>query len=144
MSKRDEYPPGAPCWVDTLQADADAAARFYGELFGWEPAGPGRCEAIRRFEYYVARLGGDDVAGIGSPRPANADPAWNTYVRVESADAAVARARAAGGEVLAEPFDAPPAGRLAVLPIPPVRPSASGRRASATAPGASTSPAPGR
>lgn len=34
MSERDDYPPGVPCWVDTVQADAEAAVRFYGELMG--------------------------------------------------------------------------------------------------------------
>jgi uncharacterized protein len=32
MSERNDYPPGVPCWVDTLQPDADAAVRFYGDL----------------------------------------------------------------------------------------------------------------
>jgi predicted enzyme related to lactoylglutathione lyase len=60
-----------------------------------------------------------DAAGVGSAPPdGGAGPAWNTYVCVESADAAVERARAAGGEVLVEPFDAPPAGRLAALADP--------------------------
>jgi predicted enzyme related to lactoylglutathione lyase len=43
---------------------------------------------------------------------------WTTYVRVESADAAVERAKAAGGGLLIGPLDAPPAGRLAVLVDP--------------------------
>ena len=33
---RDGYPAGVPCWIDTSQPDPEAAARFYGELFGWE------------------------------------------------------------------------------------------------------------
>lgn len=40
MSERDEYPAGVPCWVETLQPDAQAARDFYGALFGWEFAGP--------------------------------------------------------------------------------------------------------
>ena len=36
MSERDGYIPGVPCWIDTAQPDPEAAAAFYGGLFGWE------------------------------------------------------------------------------------------------------------
>ena len=29
------YPQGVPCWIDTQQPDVEAAASFYGSLFGW-------------------------------------------------------------------------------------------------------------
>ena len=45
-------------------------------------------------------------------------PAWNTHVAVDSADETAARATAAGGTVLVEPFDVPPAGRMAVIADP--------------------------
>src|SRR5690349_17661384 len=109
MSERDEYPAGVPCWVDTLQPDAGAALRFYGDVLGWEFEGPGPGE------YHVARVRGADVAGVGA---GDATPGWNTYVRVESADEAAAAARAAGGTVVAEPFDVLPAGRVAVVAAP--------------------------
>jgi predicted enzyme related to lactoylglutathione lyase len=44
--------------------------------------------------------------------------AWNTVVSVASADDAAERVRDAAGVVLAEPVDAPPAGRLAVCADP--------------------------
>ena len=117
MSQRDEYPPGVPCWVETLQPDPRAALDFYGPLFGWEFAGPGPMPGHLPGEYFVARVKGRDVAGIGSLPDVGAPPlpSWNTYVRADSADAAVERATAAGGSLLAGPLDAPPAGRLAVL-----------------------------
>jgi hypothetical protein len=34
MLERDGFPPGVPCWVDTAQPDPEAAAAFYGALFG--------------------------------------------------------------------------------------------------------------
>jgi uncharacterized protein len=43
---------------------------------------------------------------------------WNTYISVEDADEATARARAAGGTVLSEPSDVGDAGRMAVLADP--------------------------
>ena len=114
MPERDGYIGGVPCWVDTSQPDPDAAAEFYGGLFGWEfedatPAGaPGR--------YLIARLHGRDVAAVSSPpEGAPAQAMWNTYIWVDDADATTATALEAGGAVLSEPFDVMDAGRMAVL-----------------------------
>jgi uncharacterized protein len=120
MSERDGYEPGVPCWVDTLQADVEGATRFYGELFGWEFEGPGQMPGDPPGRYFVARLRGGDVAGVGS-QPADRaapPPAWNTYVWVQSADQAAGRVTDAGGAIVAEPFDVLPAGRMAVLTDP--------------------------
>ena len=119
MSERDHYPSGVPCWIDTAQPDPEAALDFYGTLLGWEFIGPGTMPGDPPGKYYVARLRGKDVAGIGSQPPgARPTPAWITYVAVDSADQAVDRAREAGGTVDVEPFDAPPAGRMGVLRDP--------------------------
>lgn len=67
--------------------------------------------------YYTAQLDGRDVAAIGS-QPEAASPVWNTYIWVDSADDAAARAKDAGGRVLTEPFDVLDAGRMAVLADP--------------------------
>jgi uncharacterized protein len=117
MSQRDDYEPGVPCWIDTLQPDPDAAMTFYAGVFGWEFSGPGDMPGDPPGGYFVARLRGRDVAGVGSQAAGSPPPgpSWNTYVYVDSADDAMSRARSAGGSVLAEPFDAPPAGRMAVL-----------------------------
>jgi uncharacterized protein len=115
MSHQDRYIPGVPCWVDTTPPDPDAAAAFYSDLFGWEvedvtPAGsPTR--------YLIGRLGGRDVAGVGS-QPEGAPAAWNTYVWVNDADATAAKVRAAGGAVLSEPSDVGDSGRMAVVADP--------------------------
>lgn len=114
MAERDRYIPGVPCWVDTTQPDPEAAVDFYSRLFGWEfenvmpPGVPA--------SYYMARLRGGDVTAISSPPDAGSRSAsWNTYVWVDSADETAAKAAAAGGTVLAEPFDVFDAGRSAVI-----------------------------
>jgi predicted enzyme related to lactoylglutathione lyase len=117
MSHPDRYIPGVPCWIDTTQPDPGAAAAFYGGLFGWEledtmpPGSPG--------SYYVARLGGRDVAAVSS-QPEGGPPAavWNTYVWVTDAGETADRVRAAGGDVLTAPFDVADAGRMAVFADP--------------------------
>lgn len=113
MAERDGYIPGVPCWIDTSQPDPDAAVKFYEGLFGWAcedvmpPDSPGG-------KYFVARLGGGDVAAIssvgeGAPPVAT----WNTYIWVDSADETAAKVKDAGGKVLMDPFDVMEAGRMA-------------------------------
>jgi predicted enzyme related to lactoylglutathione lyase len=120
MSARHSYQPGVPCWVDAIADDAEAAMRFYAGVFGWEFSGPGAIPGDPPGEYYVAQLRGRDVAGIGRASGSSAAPpaAWNTQVSVARADETIQRALQAGATILAEPFDAPPAGRIAVLADP--------------------------
>ena len=109
------YPHGVPCWVDTAQPDPPAAARFYGELFGWElteavpPDAPG--------SYLIATLDRHDVAAIGSMDP-DEPPAWRTYVSCDDADAAGEAVVRAGGTVVWGPEEAGPAGRTATCADP--------------------------
>jgi len=112
MPERDGYIPGVPCWTDTGQPDPGAAASFYGELFGWElqdvmPPGAG--------PYIIGRIRGGDAAAITQPEQSGDPAAWRTYISVERADDAAERVRAAGGAILAEPFDVGEAGRMAVF-----------------------------
>jgi predicted enzyme related to lactoylglutathione lyase len=117
MLERDGFPPGVPCWIDTSQPDPQAAAGFYGHLFGWEFED--RMPAEAPGQYLVARLGGRDVAAVGSaPEGAPPMPAWNTYIWVESADDSATKVTDAGGTVLGAPFDILDAGRMAVCADP--------------------------
>jgi uncharacterized protein len=111
--ERSEYPPGVPCWVDTGQPDPEAAARFYGGVFGWELEDQMPPDSGAR--YYMARLRGRDVAAVGSQFPEGTPVVWSTYVCVENADETAAKAQEAGGQVLSEPFDVFDAGRMGVL-----------------------------
>jgi predicted enzyme related to lactoylglutathione lyase len=120
MSERDGFPAGVPCWVDTMGPDPERLTDFYGALFGWEFDGPGEMPGDPPGRYYVALLRGRDVAGVAS-LPADAaetQPAWNTYICVDSVDQGAAPVTEAGGSVVVGPTDAPPAGRLAVVRDP--------------------------
>ena len=115
MAELDRYIAGVPCWIDTTQPDPDAAAEFYGGLFGWDledsmPEGsPGK--------YFMARLHGGNVAAVSSQMESG--PAvWNTYIWVDSADDTAVKVREAGGTVLTEPFDIFESGRMAWLADP--------------------------
>jgi uncharacterized protein len=118
MSERDGFGPGVPSWVDVMGPDTTRLIDFYGAVFGWDFTGPGAMPGDPPGEYFVAQLRGRDVAGVAS-LPAQAEaPGWNTYIEVESADRSAEDVVRAGGEVLAEPFDALPAGRTAVVADP--------------------------
>jgi predicted enzyme related to lactoylglutathione lyase len=113
MSPTRTYPNGVPSWIDTEQPDLDAASDFYHRLFGWEFT---TVSSEGAPFYAIASLDGRDVAGLGSAQGAQAG--WNTYIAVDDADTAAARATALGGAILAEPFDVGQAGRLAICADP--------------------------
>jgi predicted enzyme related to lactoylglutathione lyase len=119
MGERTKYTPGTFSWADVSTTDQPAAKEFYTGLFGWEaedlPVGDG-------VSYSMMRLDGKDVAAI-SPQPqqqreAGVPPLWNSYVTVESADDAAAKAGELGATVHAPPFDVMDAGRMAVIQDP--------------------------
>jgi predicted enzyme related to lactoylglutathione lyase len=119
MGNRTSYAPGAFCWVDAATTDAAAAKSFYTGLFGWEmednDAGDGAV-------YTTCRIGGDAVCGLyemsEEMRSTGAPPNWTSYVSVDSADAAVARAKELGGGAIDGAFDVLDIGRMAVLKDP--------------------------
>jgi predicted enzyme related to lactoylglutathione lyase len=97
----------------------NAAKGFYAELFGWTandiPMGPGSV-------YSMMQLGGKDAAAIAPIQPEEAKqgmpPHWRLYIAVDSADAAVAKAKELGGQILAGPFDVFSSGRMAFVQDP--------------------------
>lgn len=120
MGKRTSYEPGTFSWVDLATTDPDGAKRFYGDLFGWraddQPVGDGRF-------YTMLYVGDDAVAALYEQGPEQRDagmpPVWLSYVTVESADDAAARAKELGGAIHMEPFDVMEGvGRMALLGDP--------------------------
>jgi predicted enzyme related to lactoylglutathione lyase len=107
---------GSMCWNELIVHDVPRARAFYEGLFGWSsqvsdmPSGP----------YTVFRLGEVPVAGLMAIAPewGDAPPSWGVYVAVDDCDAAVARATAAGGALVAGPMEVPGVGRFAILADP--------------------------
>jgi predicted enzyme related to lactoylglutathione lyase len=118
MTRFSTYPAGVPCFVDAFSPDLDAARRFYAGIFGWEFAGPGPMPGDPPGEYHVARVRDAEVAGLGTMPSPGAPIAWNTHVAADDVEAVAELAQTAGGSVVLEPVDAPPAGRLAVIADP--------------------------
>jgi hypothetical protein len=109
------WPAGTPCWVDLSADDVARANTFYSSLFGWDTqVGPPEAGG-----YTMCEVQGKPVAGIG-PKMGSPDApnAWTTYLATDNADETSAKISAAGGQVLAEPFDVMDVGRMAVAMDP--------------------------
>lgn len=114
MGQRESYEPGTFSWAELATPDGAAAKAFYGRLFGWEYEDnevPGDSGGI----YSMAQRDGRYVGAIFQADP---PPRWNSYITVEDVEQAVEKAREAGGEVHAGPFDVGGAGRMAVIQDP--------------------------
>lgn len=116
MSERTSYEPGTPCWIDLGTPDQDAAGEFYGALFGWELKEDENAEQTGG--YRTAQLGGKAVGGVMKLMQEGQPPAWLTYIAVEDAEAAAAKAVEAGATVLAGPMAVLDYGTMAVLSDP--------------------------
>ena len=66
-----------PAWIELSSKDPAASREFYARLFGWhvevspDPQYGG---------YAMAKVDGDDVAGIGPSQSPDAPTAWGLYI----------------------------------------------------------------
>lgn len=119
MPEVTSHEPGSFCWIELNTSDPAAAKTFYTNLFGWDaedtPAGPDMV-------YTMLRVKGADVGAMCGLQPEQkahgVPPHWMTYVAVESADDAAAKAASLGGTVLAGAFDVMDVGRMAIIQDP--------------------------
>ena len=105
--------PGALTWSQLHTRDADGAAAFLGEVFGWTR------EDFAGMPMFS--LGERGIASMMDMPPGTPDqvPAyWMTIFATADTDATAAKATELGGQVLAEPFDIENVGRFAVLADP--------------------------
>jgi predicted enzyme related to lactoylglutathione lyase len=102
--------PGAMTWNDLVTPDPEAAAAFYGALFGWTTM-----EIPDSGGYRVIRNGERSNGGI-MPH-AEAPPSWMPYFGHEDVERAAADVDGLGGRVLNGPMDIGQ-GRIAVIADP--------------------------
>ncbi len=110
-------PHGSFIWYQLMTSDADAAARFYGEVVGW------RVEAFGGdMDYRVVHADAEPVGGImvmpSTAEGAGMPPVWLGYIGVDDVDAAAAKIAASGGTIHAPPQDIPGVGRFAMVADP--------------------------
>lgn len=105
-----------PIWVELSSTNPAASRAFYTALFDWkvevnpDPQYGG---------YALAKIGGKDVAGIGGKQPGDPTPTnWTVYIGIKDADSVARKVTAAGGKVIAPPFDVGDQGRMAIIQDP--------------------------
>lgn len=104
-----------PAWVELSTSDPAAARDFYARLFDW------RVEVSPDPQYGgygIARVGDGDAAGIAPKQSPEAPTAWGLYIGSEDVDDVAKRVEAAGGTIVAAPFDVGDQGRMAVFQDP--------------------------
>ena len=104
-----------PAWVDLGSTDAAGSRDFYSKVFGW------RVEVNPDPQYGgygLAKVGGQDVAGIGPTQSPDQPSAWQFYIGTNDVEALGRKVEGAGGKVVAPPFDVGDQGRMAVFQDP--------------------------
>ncbi|WP_405604516.1 VOC family protein [Streptomyces sp. NBC_01410] len=108
------YVPGAPNWIDLGSPDVDAAAAFYGAVFGWQLQSLGPDAG----GYGFFQVNGKTVAAIGPLTEEGASSAWTPYFLTPDADATAKAVEQAGGTVRVPPGDVFTEGRMAAFTDP--------------------------
>jgi predicted enzyme related to lactoylglutathione lyase len=107
-----EFPVGAPCWIELYTSDTERGRAFYGELFGWksEAAGPEYGGYINFF------LDGESVAGCMHNDGQSGTPdVWSIYLATDDAQKTNAAAEANGAQIIVPPMEVGDLGVMGVL-----------------------------
>ena len=99
---------GEASWIELMTTDWSAASKFYHDLFSWIPTdamdmGP------EMGKYQIFNRGNRMMGGMmNKPKAlANVPPNWAIYFRVPDINAAAARVKANGGQVVNGPLEVP-------------------------------------
>src|SRR5437763_1715376 len=98
-------------WVDHTSPDVQASARFYNQLFGWQPEDMGE----EAGHYTMFRSNGKMVAATTPPMQPGSPSVWSTYIATTDAAATAKKVADAGGQTLVPPFAVMDAGTMAVV-----------------------------
>jgi len=102
-------------WIELMSTDPGAGFDFYAELFGWTKSAAmdmGEMGTYQLFAWQGTDIGG--MMGLGNAPV----PCWLAYFGVNGVDAAIARIRDGGGEVLHGPIEVPGGAFIAVARDP--------------------------
>ena len=104
-----------PVWIDLMTSDTEASRKFYAEVFDWDV----EVDPDPKYGgYAMAKVGGHQVAGIAAKQMPEAPTAWSIYIGTSDAKDLAKKITAAGGKVIAEPFEVMGQGTMAVFQDP--------------------------
>jgi len=116
MTLHDSSKPGEFCWNELMTSDSLGAFNFYSQLFGWkilQEMDMGAMGTYRIFGIGDKQMGGMMTTPKGNAMP----PTWLYYTETVDLDAALARAKNRGAQLMNGPMDVP-GGRIAQLTDP--------------------------
>lgn len=102
-------------WVDLASPDAEASRAFYSQLFGWDVEVD---EDPQYGGYAVAKLNGNDAAGIGPQQSPDAPTVWQLYIGTDDIGDLATRVTSAGGTIVVPVMDVGDQGRMIVFQDP--------------------------
>ena len=115
MPVRNDFAPGEFCWVDFNTHDLEAAAAWYGTLFGWSHVLMDAPEGSPPYAFFMKGEAG--VGGIGQMtdemKAQGIPPMWNSYINSADCAATEARVKDIGGTVTVPTMEVPGHGKLA-------------------------------
>jgi len=97
--------PGHVGWHELHAGDLDSAFAFYSGLFGWT-----KSDAMPMGEmgvYQLFAIDGVQAGGMMTKMPQTPAPFWLYYFNVDSIEAAMARVKDAGGQIIHGPMQVP-------------------------------------
>ncbi len=105
---------GTVLWNELNSDGLDKALAFYGAVVGITTStmemGPDT--------YTLLNVGSDQVGGATAPQMPGVPNHWHVYFAVDDTDASAAKVVSLGWQVVAEPFDIPTVGRMAMVSDP--------------------------
>jgi len=111
-SSTEERPEGAPevgegSWHELMTTDADAAMKFYTEVFGWQPSEAMDMGEMGKYQMFNRPHG--MIGGMMNkpPEMAQVPPNWGIYFRVPDINTATEAVKANGGKILNGPMEVP-------------------------------------
>ncbi|MFI0966451.1 VOC family protein [Streptomyces sp. NPDC021080] len=104
-----DFSTGSPNWLDLGSPDTEAAAAFYGAVFGWQFASAGP----EAGGYGFFQIDGKTVAALGPLTQEGAKSAWMIHFKADDIQATVSAVTAGGGTIRMEPMDVMGEGHLA-------------------------------
>jgi len=104
-------------WHELTTSDLSGAIQFYEQIFGWEKKS--EFDMGEMCVYYMFGRDRFTYGGMMKKTPDGPGVYWLHYIRVtDTADAAVERAKKAGGTLMVGPMEVPGGDRIAVLRDP--------------------------
>lgn len=107
-------PHGAFHWNELRSWDAEKAKDFYAKSLGWTYEAMGEDG-----NYWICMSGGQPVGGIFQMQKGmgmdDAPDHWGVFIAVDDLDKRLDLLKKEGGKVVAEPWDVPGVGRIAMV-----------------------------